>query len=542
MNTATSIQFPVAVCLVLLSLSAQSVPTVESYTLTAKSRVSRFEFEYEYRVRVHNPDGDIANLVGVLTSVSPNTVVVDGSAGFGDVLSGAFADSTDTVRIRQDRRFAASLTDLSWNFISEPAPPQTLSQLVSSADGGTLTVQNFRGDTVVLKIPPNALPLNTTVSLTALAAAPASPVANTAFPGVDIGPDGLVLNLPARLTVTLANPGPDPLALSALYPITPRNIFLPLGGRVTVPGRTSGDIRHFSAYMEGVPTADEIGLALLQIKHGDIAAGPILQKVLDIIDSFYAFNVFASMDETVGQTTPSDAQGFLEEQALAFLGEPVPASPCGDYHKATYLLFSVINKFLPDSISSVRQEYLNRMKQLEFDRGCTDLTGTWTIVPQRAQEKCAHGPDRWTESDVFPTHDAVLTQAGNTVTETIPLLPSAAPVHGTLDVTGDIVQPVSVEFKSTGSGSPDCTIFMESNATDIIFGDIACAASANVSRAASYCWEDTRSNGVISADGQIFLGFDFWDFEAGYVATTSLGKVPVGFECAGSESVSATKK
>jgi len=93
--------------------------------------------------------------------------------------------------------------DESWNLIgwcgTTAGQDNSVSQFIEASQGGTITLQNSRGDEITLDIPPDALPSSTTITLTALDAPPANPISSNIFPGVFIEPQGLMLLEPAEL-------------------------------------------------------------------------------------------------------------------------------------------------------------------------------------------------------------------------------------------------------------------------------------------------------------------------------------------------------
>ncbi len=101
--------------------------SIGNYELVSQTRVGRTIFEYTYRADLANNGAvDVLSAAGALTSGSPNTVVVDGSLGFGAVAAGATATSNDTFSFRQNRRYPFDWADLAWDIAFEPAPPPTI--------------------------------------------------------------------------------------------------------------------------------------------------------------------------------------------------------------------------------------------------------------------------------------------------------------------------------------------------------------------------------------------------------------------------------
>ena len=96
--------------------------TIGNHTLVSQRRVDRTNFEYTYRANVVNSGARAAQgVTASLTSLSVNTVVVDGQVTFGDVPAGATVQSTDTFTIRQNRLYPFNPGDLVWQIAGTPA-------------------------------------------------------------------------------------------------------------------------------------------------------------------------------------------------------------------------------------------------------------------------------------------------------------------------------------------------------------------------------------------------------------------------------------
>jgi hypothetical protein len=79
--------------------------TVGGYTLVGVERVSRFEFEYTYTAEVRNTDSEEAmGVMAIVSSTTPNVMVVEGDVWFGAIGASATARSADTFTVRHDRR------------------------------------------------------------------------------------------------------------------------------------------------------------------------------------------------------------------------------------------------------------------------------------------------------------------------------------------------------------------------------------------------------------------------------------------------------
>ncbi len=107
-----------------------------SYQIISSTRVGRTDFEYVMRVSITNKVASAQGVSAQVFSLSTNTVIVDGSANFGDLSFGASAVSSDTFTIRQNRLFAFNPADLQW-FVSVQS--MRLSITVNTPVSGLLT-------------------------------------------------------------------------------------------------------------------------------------------------------------------------------------------------------------------------------------------------------------------------------------------------------------------------------------------------------------------------------------------------------------------
>ena len=107
-------------------------------TLQSSTRVNRVEFDYIYTLTVHNTGAVVKNVVGTLTSSSPNTVVMDRTVVIAAIGADTTTTGTDTFTIRQNRSSLFNPADLHWSFTSAPAANAGADQTV------------FVGDSVIL--------------------------------------------------------------------------------------------------------------------------------------------------------------------------------------------------------------------------------------------------------------------------------------------------------------------------------------------------------------------------------------------------------
>jgi hypothetical protein len=124
------------------------------------------------------------------------------------------------------------------------ADANAVSQVVSTAAGGTLNATGPDGSTYKLEIPAGALPSDTTIRMTPVASIGGLPFTSAAG-GVDLQPEGLILLKTARLTVTPAHAPPPARQVTVGWHGGGQDLHL----EPTSPG--SGfvfGIEHFSGY------------------------------------------------------------------------------------------------------------------------------------------------------------------------------------------------------------------------------------------------------------------------------------------------------
>ncbi len=128
--------------------AAQPNPVVDSYEKLERKRISRTVYEYTYKVTIINTGDDAEGLRGTLSVNTQSIEVVDSEVTFGNVLAGGNAKSTDTFRIRIDRRYSIDTDDLIWNFKFLPPDPgdagkETLLGIDSDSDGVRDDIQRY---------------------------------------------------------------------------------------------------------------------------------------------------------------------------------------------------------------------------------------------------------------------------------------------------------------------------------------------------------------------------------------------------------------
>ena len=91
---------------------------VESYQLVNQKRISQTVSDLTYKVTVSNAGTTtLTDVVGTVTTTSPNVILPDNQISFGDVEAGSSQQSTDTFVIRQDRAARFNADDLDWGFV-----------------------------------------------------------------------------------------------------------------------------------------------------------------------------------------------------------------------------------------------------------------------------------------------------------------------------------------------------------------------------------------------------------------------------------------
>jgi RHS repeat-associated protein len=228
--------------------SAQSSNlTIGNYVKLSEKRISRTVYEYTYQASITNSGPDVLNVVATAASNSPHTTIVDNNntLSFGNVPAGATVGSSDTFSFRQDRLYAFSWSNLTWNIscelptnhppVANAGPDQTVlvTQTVT-LDGSKSS--DVDGDLLTFAWLFKAVPPGSTASLSDPAAVKPTFVVDK--PGTYevqlIVNDGHVNSSPSTVTITtqnsppVANAGPD------------QTVFV--GDTVTLDGSLSSDV------------------------------------------------------------------------------------------------------------------------------------------------------------------------------------------------------------------------------------------------------------------------------------------------------------
>ncbi len=148
----------VAAALLVLSAVATTASgqqfTIGPYQLQSSTRVTLTQYDYTYTAQVINNGGAAQNVVGTVTSSSPNTVVIKGTVDFGSVPAGGTITSTDTFVISQNRTYAFNPASLTWTFNSAADIPTANAGPNQTAAVGSTVTLNGTGST-----DPQGLPL-----------------------------------------------------------------------------------------------------------------------------------------------------------------------------------------------------------------------------------------------------------------------------------------------------------------------------------------------------------------------------------------------
>jgi len=115
--------------------------SVENYSLIDSKRVTRTAFEYTYKAEVINTGPvSVKDVTAILTSLSPNTVVVDDTLLVpGPIPAGSSVISEDTFTIRQDRSFPFEPSDLEWTTQGEIIPNDNSAPVITSPNTAEVT-------------------------------------------------------------------------------------------------------------------------------------------------------------------------------------------------------------------------------------------------------------------------------------------------------------------------------------------------------------------------------------------------------------------
>ncbi len=242
---------------------------------------------------------------------------------------------------------------------------QTVSTLVTMS-GATLSVRNHLGDIIDLEFTPRSVIQPVTVTLTTLAEPLTIPLSTSTFPGIRIEPDGLLLNRPAKLMVTFADP-PEDNEKNTLFWSLQDDYILPIGDQVNSNDTVQGEIYHFSEYGAGIGTREEISAQIQRAALTGIPAEKVAmpasakQTWQGSYTQVNALLHWANMAMVLGDNFAAkkaleEAKKASEKSIDDFLNEVVPpADPCDDY-------FETVDKLLAlaTSLGSEGSDSYNR--------------------------------------------------------------------------------------------------------------------------------------------------------------------------------------
>jgi len=134
--------------------------------------------------------------------------------------------------------------------------PHSVTQVVSAANGGVITVTGADGSVFTLSIPANALLSDEAITMTPLISVAGLPISGGLLAGVQLGPDGLQLQQPATLTIQPATAVPVNQQVGFGFHNTGQEFFFqPLGLASTI----TISLMHFSGAGVGEGTPGNAG-------------------------------------------------------------------------------------------------------------------------------------------------------------------------------------------------------------------------------------------------------------------------------------------
>lgn len=382
-----------------VALQAQQF-TVTNHILVSTQRASLFQYTYTYQISAVNTGPDAAGATCVVTSKSPQTIVVSGNLKFGAMPSGSTVASTTTLVLTQDRRYPLSWPNLQWEWSSVDAS----SAKVIGIEGGTVSVQNHLGDTLTLDIPPLALAEGTSISVSPLQTPLPSPIAQNVYPGIILEPEGLRFSLPVKMKVTFHNVLTTPAAAMLFWRLDADHV-LPLPNQSTTQNGIEGDIYHFSGDFAGVPSPQELAALIASIEALPSSNTPasILDKVNALLTvqkygdllSGYGDLATAAEYEDLADIAMTAAQTILTNESTALLSAPLPSNPCGQNSVDVLRLGAAISSLLGDTslanqVNARACTFTVSPNSLSLYQGERDRVLTATLLdPNGNQRSCA---------------------------------------------------------------------------------------------------------------------------------------------------------
>lgn len=439
---------------------------------------------------------------------------------------------------------------------------ESTSKLITP-EGGSIQLENHRGDVVTLEIPPRALRQEVTVTVTELTRAPGGLSVGNVFPGIQLEPEDLVFFKPARLEVQLAEPLSNPQS-AVLSWVAGSSAFVPIGNQFVLEDVIAGEIWHFSTYSGDQLTLSEAlwwaDLLVLEKTRQELAEmfqqkgkalppafmlDQAMLEFLTAINDASAIATLAKMQDVLGAEASADFLGFIEQAALRFLQSAIPEEPCGNYHSLLRDLAETVALVGDPDLDSL---FADRVKTLDEQCITIDLTGTWQVTSVDPSEVCRlvrgcqSGNCRWTESEEDTVDLIDIGQFGSDFLISITDAPEFGFYAGSLQATGLSIAPYSfsAEVRSS-SDTPDCQIFFDTAAQGIGFGAPICASGTNCTPLV--CQETLRVQGDVDDSGTAFVGIEVWDFIASVRENTgaNAGKT-FRYRCKGSTGIVGQKQ
>ncbi len=250
----------------------------------------------------------------------------------------------------------------------------TAQQALTAASGGTITATGADGTTYVLAIPAGALPADTTVSLTPIASISGLPLSGGLANGVQFGPEGLVLNTPATLTISPANPIPIAQLVGFGYTALGDHFHLePTGGDGTTIIMA---VPHFSGAGTAKGTAAEA--TALEQQSPPSSQDDILSEDEAVLVTQYREGQIpvATYQSEIGQAISDYYQSVINPQLTAGLNSDA-AFTSGAQAALSFLRQLEITGLIADAPPNLESEITDLLKQ-GFLNGMDRLTQACT--------------------------------------------------------------------------------------------------------------------------------------------------------------------
>jgi len=249
---------------------------------------------------------------------------------------------------------------------AEITPDATTTQVVGIG-GGTVNVQNHLGDTFTLTIPPLALDQDTSISVSALPNALPGPIADSAWPGAVLEPEGLLFSVPVTMSVTLNNTPQNPNPAMLFWREDSSHV-LPIGGQTTTQNSVTGHNFHFSTETAAFPTPGELSLNITDLVNGTTG---MPTSPADQITALLSIATFAQSAESLNpayqavyQSAWNSAVSVATEAANAEIDAALPADPCSQAVTAQNANFAATLQGL--GLETLASEILERNCSLQL--------------------------------------------------------------------------------------------------------------------------------------------------------------------------------